>query len=190
MSQIAHTQQWMVMAVLAVICGLAVRSDLQSRRIPNPLIVRGIVLAGVIHVVAGIQLDPIQIAIDWKTPVLGLLAGFAALLPLYLMRACGAGDVKLMAMVGAFVGPTTVLYAALYTLLAGGVLSLVYMLVKGVAAQTLRNVQFLLTDLFVRASSGGSVRLDPLATTAARLPYAVAIAAGTGMALLQRAGIV
>jgi len=89
-----------------------------------------------------------------------------------------------MAMVGAFVGVQTVLTAALYTLLAGGLLSLVFMLGRGVAAQALANVRFLLTDWALRASTGQGARLAPLHTTAARLPYAVAIALGTGAALL------
>lgn len=177
--------------MIIFLLALAVGSDLLRRKIPNKLVVIGMLTALVTAIIEPWLPDgSSQANMDWTTCLAGTGAGLLSLMPLYLMRACGAGDVKLMAMVGAFVGPTTVLYAALYTLIAGGVLSLVYMLAKGVAAQTLRNVQFLLTDLFVRAASGSSVRLDPLATTAARLPYAVAIAAGTGMALLQRAGIV
>lgn len=184
MSQATNMQQFLIAAALVVIFGLAARSDLHARRIPNQLVVRGILLAWIIHTFSGIQFEPMYFESDWKTPAFGLLVGFAVFMPLYLLRACGAGDVKLMAMVGAFVGPTTALQAALYTLIAGGVLSLVYMLVKGVAVQTLQNVHFILTDLVFRARTGGSARLDPLATTAARLPYAVAIAAGTVTALL------
>jgi prepilin peptidase CpaA len=43
---------------------------------------------------------------------------------MYAMRALGAGDVKLMAMIGAFVGPGAVAGITLLTLLAGGVLAL------------------------------------------------------------------
>jgi prepilin peptidase CpaA len=106
------------------------------------------------------------------------------MLPLYLLRATGAGDVKLMAMVGAFIGPTAVLSAVLYTLIAGGLLSLVFMLFRGVAAQTLNNIRYMLTDWRLGVSSGQGLRLPPLQTTAARLPYAVAIALGTAAALI------
>jgi prepilin peptidase CpaA len=99
------------------------------------------------------------------------------------MRACGAGDVKLMAMVGAFVGAATVLHAALYTLILGGVLSLVFMMIQGVAAQVLANVRFLLTDWMLKLRNGQGAQLAPLAVTAARLPYAVAIASGSLVAL-------
>jgi len=81
-----------------------------------------------------------------------------------------------------------VLTVTLYTLLAGGALSLAFMLGRGVAAQTLANVRLLLTDWALRATTGQGARLAPLQTTAARLPYAVAIALGTGAALLWPLG--
>ena len=89
-----------------------------------------------------------------------------------------------MALVGACLGAQPVLTATLYTLLAGGLLSIMFMLGGGVAAQTIANVRFMLTDWALRLSTGQGARLAPLQTTAARLPYAVAIALGTGAALL------
>lgn len=151
--------------------------DLISSRIPNWLIVAGLIISLAYQTVSGY-------GTGFSTWAAGLGVGFALFLPMYMLRAMGAGDVKLMAMVGAFIGAQSVLTATLYTLLAGGLLSLVFMLGRGVAAQTLANVRFLLTDWALRASSGQGARLAPLQTTAARLPYAVAIALGTGAALL------
>jgi prepilin peptidase CpaA len=162
----------------------AVIADLRSRRIPNTLVFAGIAFAFIAHVVSiGPGSAPLA-GNSWWAPLTGLLTGLASLMPLYLLRAMGAGDVKLMGMVGAFIGAKPVLTATLYTLLAGGLLSLVFMLGRGVAAQTLANVRFLLTDWALRANNGQGARLAPLQTTAARLPYAVAIALGTGAALL------
>jgi len=170
--------------LLAALLGVAVISDLRSRRIPNTLVLSGIGLALAVDAIA-MSTSTVPIAGPaWWSPLTGLATGFALLLPLYLLRATGAGDVKLMAMVGAFVGAPTVLAATLYTLLAGGLLSLVFMLGRGVAAQTLANVRFLLTDWAQRAGTGQGAGLAPLQTTAARLPYAVAIALGTAAALL------
>jgi hypothetical protein len=56
----------------------------------------------------------------------GLFVGLVALLPMYLLRAMGAGDVKLMGLVGVFLGPLHVLGATLSILLVGGVLALVF----------------------------------------------------------------
>ncbi|MDE2394809.1 MAG: prepilin peptidase [Burkholderiales bacterium] len=158
--------------------------DLRARRIPNRLILVGLAGASILHAIALAAHQPGRAGPDAWSPLAGLLAGGAALLPLYWLRACGAGDVKLMAMVGAFIGAPLVLVAALYTLLAGGLLSLVFMLPRGVAAQTRANVRFMLTDWSLRLRTGQGARIEPLAMTAARLPYAVAIALGTAAALI------
>ena len=83
--------------LVLVVCAAAVR-DIRTRRIPNWLTVSG--------VVAGMALN----AFLFETP--GLLdalkgLGFALLIyfPLFAIRAVGAGDAKLMAAVGAIVGP-------------------------------------------------------------------------------------
>ncbi len=173
----------MTNALIAVLLFAAVVLDLRSRRIPNSLVLIGLALACIAHAIT-LTAGSIPLAGPaWWSPLTGLLTGLASLLPLYLLRATGAGDVKLMAMVGAFIGTPAVLSAALYTLLAGGLLSLVFMLRPGVTSQAFANVRFLLTDWALRASSGQGARLAPLQTTAARLPYTVAIALGTGAAL-------
>ncbi len=174
----------MALVLLAALLVAAVVADLRSRRVPNALVLVGLMLAFTTHTIALVAGFAPLAGAAWWSPLTGLLTGLASLMPLYLLRATGAGDVKLMAMVGAFIGVQPVLTATLYTLLAGGLLSLVFMLGRGVAAQTLANVRFLLTDWALRASSGQGARLAPLQTTAARLPYAVAIALGTGAALL------
>lgn len=173
---------------LAALLLCAVVSDLRSRRVPNTLVLAGIALAFLLHGTAFATATTPLAGPAWWHPLAGLAAGLGLLMPLYLLRATGAGDVKLMAMVGAFIGPSAVLSAAVYTLLAGGLLSLIFMLGRGVAAQTLENVRFMLTDWTLRARSGQGARLAPLHTTAARLPYAVAIALGTGAALLWPLG--
>jgi len=155
--------------LLAAILLGAVVVDLRSRRVPNTLVLAGIAVAFVSHASSIALGRPPLAGPAWWAPLAGMAAGFAMLLPLYLLRATGAGDVKLMAMVGAFIG---------------GVLSMMFMLGGGVAAQTIANVRFMLTDWALRLSTGQGARLAPLQTTAARLPYAVAITLGTGAALL------
>jgi prepilin peptidase CpaA len=175
---------------LLVLAGLllgAVASDLASRRIPNRLVGAGLVTAFALHAWALLAGGAPLAGASWAAPLWGLLAAGAALMPLYLLRACGAGDVKLMAMVGAFVGPMGGLSAVLATLLAGGVLSLVFMLFHGVAAQTLTNVRAILVTWHASLTTGhGGAVPPPMQATAARLPYGVAIACGTVATLLWR----
>jgi len=88
--------------------------DLRTRRIPNRLTFAAAVTAVALGVVrAGWQGGVVSAA--------GVLAGLAVFLPLCLAGKLGAGDVKAMGAVGAFLGPAGVLLAALYTLLAGGI---------------------------------------------------------------------
>lgn len=172
--------------LLLVLLACAVGTDLRARRIPNRLVLTGLALAVAGHgVLLALGTAPLA-GPGLAAPLLGALAGLAALLPLYLLRACGAGDAKLMAMAGAFIGAERMLTALPATLVAGGLLALVVMLARGITRQTLANTRFMLTHWLVKLQSGGGARLDPLATTAARLPYAVAIATGTVIALLLR----
>ena len=56
---------------------------------------------------------------------LGIFLGLLLMMPGYTLGATGAGDVKLMAAVGAIVGPALVLSAFLFTAIAGGVLAVI-----------------------------------------------------------------
>jgi prepilin peptidase CpaA len=109
----------------------------------------------------------------------------ALFLPLYALRAMGAGDVKLLAMVGVWLGAPAVARAALWTLLAGGVLSLVVALGSGVLRQVLGNLRFMLTSTLIKAQGGAGLSVGAPARTTGRLPYAVAIACGTGVELFR-----
>src|ERR1700751_1600311 len=86
-------------ACLLMLLAVAVGSDLHSRRIPNWLVLTGLTLA------LAVRLGGARAAQGYSAWGLGLLTGGGLFLPLYLLRGMGAGDVKLMAMVGAFVGP-------------------------------------------------------------------------------------
>lgn len=171
--------------LLLALLSVAVATDLRTRRIPNLLVLAGLVCALLVSLFA----PPVSGASSTARVAVTLIgATLAALLilPLYLLRACGAGDVKLMAMAGAFLDPATAASAVIWTYIAGGVLSLVYLMGRGVASQTLHNLRLMATSGWGRVRAGRDVHIEPLARTAARLPYGVAIAAGTLAALTLR----
>jgi prepilin peptidase CpaA len=134
--------------LLLLLVGLAAACDLASRRIPNVLVGAGLLLAPMLHFTACGPLAPLQQGLA------GALAGGAIFLPFYLLRGMAAGDVKLMAMVGAFMGPANAVLAAILTCLAGGVLAMAMLIGARCAGR--------------RAES---------------MPYAVAIAVGTACAV-------
>jgi prepilin peptidase CpaA len=149
-------------------------TDLALRKIPNVLVLCGLLLALVVHALAG---PPRDLLSGWLG---GLLAGFFLFLPLYLLRGMAAGDVKLMAMVGAFAGPEQALQIALLSFLIGGVLGLVLMLASGRARQGWRNLRTMLWPLLLRL---GGMPLAPVPLAPGQsvggMPYGVAVALGT-----------
>jgi prepilin peptidase CpaA len=164
--------------LLAVIVLIAATTDLRSRRIPNWLTLSG---AG-----AGLLLN-------WKLSGLsglanssgGLLLGFAAYFVLYWLHAMGAGDVKLMAAVGAIVGPRNWIAVFIATAVAGGVLALALMIWKGRVRETLWNTFFIAQELAsFRPPHERRQNLDVNDPRALNMPHGVAIAAGTVACLL------
>jgi prepilin peptidase CpaA len=153
----------------------AVYSDLRSHRIPNKLIILGLFAALVFQLAAS------------ATPglwsgLLGAVIGLACFMPFHAMRAMGAGDVKLMAVVGLFMGPTGALYAALFSLLAGGLCALCYLTWHGLRA----SVNPLLHEGPMAAIQSAFVAARLARRD--RLPFAIPIAVGSMAACWNQAG--
>jgi prepilin peptidase CpaA len=173
-------------AVLIGLLVLAAAIDVRQHRVPNAL-----VLAGLCFAIAWNGLHPLSAMNGWAFAAAGCVVGFISLFPFYLLRAMGAGDVKLMAMVGAFVGPFGALCAALATFVAGGVLAIVVLACKRSLRRALSNVGRLLSANVLMAPTGSVDFTIASKESAGKLPYAVAIAGGTlGYLCLHAAGLV
>ena len=167
--------------VLCALLALAVWNDLRTRRIPNALVFGGAVLGVLLNSAMpagdGLFIQPFG-GIGMLMSLAGLAVGLGLLLPMYAMRALGAGDVKLMAMLGAFVGPWTVAGITLLTLLAGGVLALAVAGYNGRLKVMVGNTWQMLKYSMLRSLAGEVAKVEAPAAPSGRLPYAVAIAAG------------
>lgn len=156
--------------------------DIRSHRIPNKLVLTGVVLGIVLNGLLpegwGFN-SVIPGGLGWLAALQGLGVGMAVLLPIYWLRAMGAGDVKLMAMVGAFLGPADVLGAVLATFVAGGVMALVVVLWSKQVGQLLQNIKLMLLGGVVKMSAGQLPLMNDLPVSVGKLPYAVAITVGT-----------
>ena len=160
------------LGLLACLLALAVWRDIASFRIPNRVVFGGMA--------AALGLHALHAGFDGALFALGgLVTGLGMLLPLYLLRAAGAGDAKLMAMVGAFLGPADAVAAAIASFMAGMILALGAMARPAVFATAGRNLRLLFWGACARLAGIPGPRFDSQAQTAARLPYSVAIAAGT-----------
>ena len=149
----------LLIAPLLALLIAALITDMRDRRIPNILVLAGLVTGVAGHVwfsgVTGLVLA-----------ALGICVGLLCLLPFYVSGGMGAGDVKLMAVCGAFLGPVHVIVAAVAALVVGGIIGIVW--------------------LFVQLSSTGSDDpqgdADSISMNSA-IPFAVAISAGAIISL-------
>ena len=168
------------LAALALLLALAVWHDVRTRRIPNRLVLAGLLCGLALNTMlpagAGLFSDPAG-ALGPIAALAGAAVGLIALLPLYALGAMGAGDVKLMAMVGAFLGPQSTVGAALLSLLAGGLLARAGAGWTGSLSRALRSTRSLLADAIVRRAGIGAEK--PAASI--QLAYAIAISGGTSV---------
>lgn len=159
-------------AVLLVMLTAAMWWDVRSNRIPNVLVLSGLIFGVLLRVRLG-GLAELLVAIE------GFAVGMVLLLPLYLLRAMGAGDVKLMGMVGAFLGPINVIGALFGTFLVGGVLAVVFALRINKLSNMLQNIKLILFSASIKMSNRQTPTMDGLPVSVGKLPYGVAIALGT-----------
>jgi prepilin peptidase CpaA len=160
--------------ILICMVAQAALTDLSVRRIPNALVFSGLVLALVLHLLGGSHWTPVT---HWLA---GTLAGFFLFLPLYLARGMAAGDVKLMAMVGAFTGPRAALEIGLLACLIGGLMGLAMLLYSGRWRHGWRNLVALCQPLLLRMLGVPLLPVPlPAGASVGNMPYGLAIALGT-----------
>jgi len=159
----------MLILSLSAFLGGAVIYDLISRRIPNLYLAMGLILALILNGLTSGWLGLMSLGG-------GFFVGLAMLLPFYVMGGMAAGDVKLMAVVGGFVGLSDVLLAGAYSLIAGGFLGVLYLICKGHFGRLLMRCWAMATlHSYIPAEDGDAARH--------RFPYAIAIATGTLLSL-------
>jgi prepilin peptidase CpaA len=146
--------------------------DWHSRRIPNFLTFGG-ALAGIVFQTA---------VMGWSGlfySVTGLMLGLVLMLLPYILGGMGAGDVKALAALGAWLGPKSIFSVFCYMGLAGGLMSLGVLIWNGILWRYIRRGWVLLQNL---ALSRGQTIFEEISTPRSELteglPYGVAIALG------------
>lgn len=150
--------------LLAVIAG---GTDLRFRRIPNWLTVGGLLLG--LSLNAGLG--------RWsglKASLLGAALGLALLLPFWLLRSLGAGDVKFAAALGAFTGPRLLVNLLVGSVFAAAIMAIALVIYKGRVRQTVKNIGHILISLVTFRLPGSRVSLDN--PDSLKVPYGVALA--------------
>jgi prepilin peptidase CpaA len=146
--------------LLLAVCAIAVYTDVQRRIIPNWLTAG---CAGVAIVLLAVH--------GWAAAAVGLAAGgiiFTVGCFAHSARVLGGGDVKLLAAGSVALGFPDCLFFVLYTFLSGGLLAVGFALAQGRLRTSLINVRTMAQTRTLMGESPAS----------ARMPYALAIAAG------------
>lgn len=148
-------------------------SDLKTRKIPNYLTLSA-ALAGLAYNL---------VIYGWgglADGALGLLIGFGFLILPYLMGGMGAGDVKALAALGAWLGPAGTLHLFCYMAVAGGLMSLAVLVWRRLLWQRIWNM--VLCQEKLSALTQVPVQKTP------GIPYGVAMLLGMGLLIVSAGG--
>ena len=159
--------------LLALVLGAAVY-DIRYRRIPNWLSIGGVLIGLALNTFLYQGMAGLTFAL------IGMAVAFGVYFMLYALRAMGAGDVKLMAAVGAIVGWRDWFGIFLITAVIGGVMALILVASRGRVKKTLWNVSFILNEMKSgRPAYVAKEELDVRNPKALGLPHGAVIAVGT-----------
>lgn len=171
-----------VLLLIAVLLAATV-IDVRSYRIPNALTMPAML--------AGVFAHTLASAHHWTglaAALGGLVAPVIILIPLHALRLLGAGDVKLLAAVGAFIGAPDIILAILFVLAAGGFVAVAAAMYRKVLLRALGNI-YTVTAVAATAVTAG---INPVRAASAgfasagRIPYAISITLGTLVFLVLR----
>ncbi|GAB3628017.1 pilus assembly protein CpaA [Pandoraea terrae] len=166
--------QFPVGVCLLALVATAAGWDLHSRRIPNWLVLLGGAVA------LAVQVHLFGLADGAGRWALGALIGGGLFFPLFMLRGMGAGDVKLMAAVAAFVGPVVGLEIVLLTCVMGGVWAVTMIVYKRAVKATGANMLTVLLQAGIRGQEGNRAPdTHAVFASVGSMPYGVAIALGT-----------
>ena len=165
-----------IMTILAIVLAAAVVTDLRSHRIPNILLAPALSLAVLLHTMHG-GVDGLIVASG------GLALGLVMFLPLYLVGGMGAGDVKLLGVVGSLLGPWGAVIGGAATMIIGAIFGIIV-----IAWRHIRPVVEMYAIQMLDSSANGahSITHSPASRPEEQITYiayAPAIAAGTVTAL-------
>jgi prepilin peptidase CpaA len=163
----------MPIVFLSVILLVAVVTDLRAQKIPNILTLPAAALALIYNTVAnGFS--------GFLFSAQGLALGIGLLIIPYLLGGMGAGDAKLMGVVGGVLGARCVFYAFLSSAIVGGIYAVILTLIyrrhfRGFyKTQLVAFINFLLIRKYIPEPGEADLKKP-------RLCYGLAIALGTGI---------
>jgi prepilin peptidase CpaA len=169
---------WLDLLLIVLVVSAAV-TDLAIRKIPNLLLLVGW------FAVLGLHLSGATPAGGMSSALGGAAIGFALFLPLYVLRGMAAGDVKLMATVGLFLGPAETVHACILAWCVGGVMGLLIIVFTRRWAAAYTNLRNLILPILLRMGTPTPEEVKARQSVGS-MPYGLAIALTTLWLLVQR----
>jgi prepilin peptidase CpaA len=163
----------LINSLLITILVICLFTDLKNRKIYNKVIFPGLVFAMVLNGLSGGWVGLLN-------SIEGFFIGLGILLIPYLMGGMGAGDVKLLGLVGALKGTVFVLYTSIYMALIGGLIALGILLFRKGLYQRLRSIFYYMIGKRYGLKIPLVFSTGVMKTT---YPYGVAIAGGAFLSL-------
>lgn len=159
----------MEMIILMVVAYSAV-IDFKTRKIPNyvtfPFMIVGLLIALLQKSFIGLTFS-----------LTGILIGLLIFIIPYALGLLGAGDVKLMMGIGAWVGPSVIAVNSVIIIIVGGVLAFISLMVKVHPLYPFKIMKDFVFSFIVRDIKGFFVRLGENSVDS--IPYGIAILGGT-----------
>ncbi|EFM11750.1 peptidase A24A prepilin type IV [Paenibacillus curdlanolyticus YK9] len=142
-----------------VLVVIAFATDVRSMRIPNWLTGGSFAAALLAHVLAA-GVGGLQFAL------VGAVAGLVPLVTMYAIKGVGAGDVKLFAALGAWLGTSDIIQLFVYSILYAGALGVLMLVIR----------RLLVVGAAMRESWGAVVAVSGLFAGGTRFPFMLAVA--------------
>lgn len=161
--------------VVILILIISIISDLRNRKILNIVTFPAILTALIYHFfTSGLE--------GFLFSGQGLLIGIGLLFIPFIMGGIGAGDVKLLAAVGAWQGSLFIFYTGIYAGLIGGLIAVYILLKRREAIVTLKRMLF---SVVLLRSAKGSLQFKDEVNSSFTIPYAIPIALGALLTFLM-----
>lgn len=176
----------LVLFVLLLLCSF---EDVRNKLIPNKYTIPAL-LAGFVLMSMNYGLDGL------KNSFLGFILGFFIFFVPFVFGLMGAGDVKLMAAIGALKGFTFTVYTIFAVGIAGGIMVIIYAIYKKQMLKTIINMFGILLKpiakvIYLNTNNGLSQKVfnyfenTKLEHSDLYIPYAVPITVGTIIVLVS-----
>jgi prepilin peptidase CpaA len=161
-------------AILIIVLILCFITDIREQKIYNKIVMPSILTVLILNIFFyGYN--------GFKFSALGFLTGLAILLIPYLLGGMGAGDVKLLAFVGAAKGVLFVLNSSIYMAIVGGIISLVILILNKQAIVFFKSIFSWIVSFSYKVRR--ELKFSN-SETSKKFPYGTAIVAGALICLL------